>query len=71
MDVELRLPAGQQRRLAAHYRALAADATTLRARGYLLGMADHCDALAEGRIDLAEPTFVGAADKPALPDPFR
>jgi hypothetical protein len=55
MDLGSRLPPAQHRRLAVRFRALAADATTWRAKEYLLGMADQCDALAEGRVDLAPP----------------
>ena len=71
MDLRPRLPSVQHRRLAARYRALAANATTARARGYLLGMADECDALAERRIVIAPPTFDDTAGKTALPNPFQ
>ena len=71
MDLRSRLPPAQHRHLAARFRALAADATTSRARRYLLGMAEQCDALAEGRIDLAPPTFDAAADKTALAGALR
>ena len=40
MDLESRLSPVQHRHLAARYRALAAEATTARAREYLLAMAD-------------------------------
>jgi hypothetical protein len=71
MDLRPPLPHIEHRRLAARFRALAANVTTARARGYLLGMADECDALAEGRIVLARPTFDDAVGKTALPNPFR
>ena len=71
MDPESRLSPVQHRHLAARYRALAAEATTARAREYLLAMAEQCDALAEGGIDLAAPTFGDAADKRARPSPSR
>jgi hypothetical protein len=53
MDLEPRLSAQQQRHRAARFRALAANATTPRAKAYLLAQAGHSDALAAGRIDLA------------------
>ena len=34
-------------------------------------MAEQCDALAEGGIDLAAPTFGDAADQRARPSPSR
>jgi hypothetical protein len=46
MSDEERLSAAGHRSRAAHFRTLAADATTLRARGYLTDMADQCDARA-------------------------
>jgi hypothetical protein len=52
MDLVPRLSAQQQQYRAARFRTLAANATTPRAKAYLLAQAGHCDALAAGRIDL-------------------
>jgi hypothetical protein len=57
MDLEPRLSGQQQRHRAAHFRTLAADATTSRARGYLIGMANQCDALAAGLLAVVPATL--------------
>jgi hypothetical protein len=72
MDLGSRLPPVQHRRLAARFRALAAAATTPRTKAYLLAMARHSDALAEGRLAVAPPvTLDDEQDRTARRGPFR
>jgi hypothetical protein len=71
MDLGSRLPPVQHRRLAARFRALAAAATTPRTKAYLLAMAGHSDALAEGRLAVAPVTLDDEQDRTARRGPFR
>jgi hypothetical protein len=56
---------------ATRFRALAAAATTPRTKAYLLAMAGHSDALAEGRLAVAPVTLDDEQDRTARRGPFR
>jgi hypothetical protein len=61
----------EHRSRATRFRALAAAATTLRTKAYLLAMARHSDALAEGRLAVAPVTLDDEQDRTARRGPFR
>ena len=61
MDPSLRVTRDQHRSRAAHYRRLAAEATTTRARELLLDLARQYEALADGS-QAHTPALVDAED---------